>query len=59
MGAKRQEHTEPHWQFTGTDDFIARCYLNWDPHGRHQGRQQARIILVVAWQKLNCMYCRS
>ncbi len=57
MGAMRQECTEPHGQFTRTDDFIARCYLNWDPHRRHRGRQHARIILVVAWQ--NWTVCRS
>ncbi len=29
-GAMRQEGANPHGQFTGTDNFIARCYLNWD-----------------------------
>jgi hypothetical protein len=28
MGATRQEHAEPHGQFTGIDVFIARCCLN-------------------------------
>ncbi len=47
-GATRQKRTEPHGQFTGTDDFIARCYLNCDPRGRHQCRQHTMILLVMA-----------
>ncbi len=26
--ATRQERADPHGQFTGTEDYIARCYLN-------------------------------
>jgi hypothetical protein len=39
MGATRQEHAEPHGQFTMIDDFIARETSTEGPCGRHRGRQ--------------------
>jgi hypothetical protein len=56
-GAKRQEHAEPHGQFTGRDEFITHFYLNCGPRGRHRGRQHARTILVMAWRYWTV--CRS
>ncbi len=37
-------------QFTRLDEFTAHCCLNQVPVGCHRGRQQARIILVMAWR---------
>jgi hypothetical protein len=42
MGAARQERAEPHGQFIGIDDFIARATSTVDPRGLHQGRQHAK-----------------
>jgi hypothetical protein len=41
IGATRQERAEPHGQFTGIDDFIARATSTEVPRGRHRGRQHA------------------
>jgi hypothetical protein len=49
-GATRQERAEPHGQFTGIDDFIARATSTVGPRGRHQGRQHGKAILVLAWR---------
>ncbi len=49
-GATRQERAEPHGQFTGIDDFIARAASTVGPRGPHQGHQHTRTILVLAWR---------
>ncbi len=56
-GATRQERAEPHRQFTKIDDFIARATSTVGPRGRHQGRQHAKTILVLAWRYWTV--CRS
>jgi hypothetical protein len=48
--ATQQERAEPHGQFTGIDDFIARATSTLGPRGCHQGRQHAKTILVLAWR---------
>ncbi len=57
MGATRPELAEPHGQFTGIDDLIACAASTVGPCGRHQGRQHAKTILVLAWRYRTV--CRS
>jgi hypothetical protein len=51
----QQERAEPHGQFTGIDDFIARATSTVGPRGCHQGRQHAKNHTGFGVAVLNCM----
>jgi hypothetical protein len=51
----QQEHAEAHRQFTGIDDFITRCYLNWEPMWTPLMSPACQNQLGFGMAVLNCL----